>query len=59
MPGMAASIAAMAAIAGGAWLLTHTGEMRSAKAAQPAAASDVDVAQQTVNRHRRETGRTG
>ena len=48
--GMAASIAAMAAIAGTAWLLTHTGELRSAKAAAPPAApSDVDVAQQTVD----------
>ena len=46
--GMTASIAAMAAIAGGAWFLTHTGEVRSAKAAQPTAASDVDIAQQTI-----------
>ena len=48
--GMTAGIAAVAAIAGGAWLLTHPGELRSAKAAAPAAAvSDVDVAQQTVD----------
>jgi cobalt-zinc-cadmium efflux system membrane fusion protein len=50
--GMTAGIAAVAAIAGGVWLLTHTGELRSAKAAAPpapAAASDVDVAQQTVD----------
>ena len=46
--GMTASIAVMAAIAGGAWFLTHTGEVRSAKAAQPTAESDVDIAQQTI-----------
>jgi cobalt-zinc-cadmium efflux system membrane fusion protein len=48
--GMAAAIAAVAVIAGGAWFLTHTGELRSAKAAAPAATpGDVDVAQQTVD----------
>lgn len=46
--GMAASIAAVAVLAGGAWLLTPTTELRSAKAAQPASSSDVDVAQQII-----------
>ena len=46
--GMAASIAALAVIIGGAWLLSRTTEVRSAKAAQPAAGSDVDIAQQAI-----------
>ena len=46
--GMTASIAAAAVIGGGAWLLTHAGEVRSARAEQPAAVSDVDIAQQTI-----------
>ena len=55
--GMTAGVAAVAAIACGAWLLTHTGELRSAKAAAPAAApSDVDVAQRTVDISEKQAG---
>ncbi|MCS3727233.1 efflux RND transporter periplasmic adaptor subunit [Bradyrhizobium betae] len=55
--GLTAGIAAVAVIAGGAWLLTHTGGLRSAKAAAPAAApSDVDVAQQTVDISEKQAG---
>ncbi|MGY4608151.1 multidrug efflux pump subunit AcrA (membrane-fusion protein) [Bradyrhizobium sp. USDA 4474] len=47
--GMTAGIAAIGVTIGAAWFFTHTGEVRSAKAAaQPAADSDVDIAQQTV-----------
>jgi cobalt-zinc-cadmium efflux system membrane fusion protein len=53
--GMTVSIAA-AAIAGGAWLLTHSGEVRSARAAQPEAASDVDVARQTITMTDKQAG---
>jgi hypothetical protein len=34
--GFAASVAAVAVLVAGAWLLTRTNEVRSAKAAQPA-----------------------
>ncbi|WP_145927339.1 efflux RND transporter periplasmic adaptor subunit [Bradyrhizobium neotropicale] len=47
--GLAASIAAAAVLAAGAWLLTRTSEVRPAKADQPDAKSEVDVAQQTVD----------
>ncbi|GLR83674.1 efflux RND transporter periplasmic adaptor subunit [Bradyrhizobium iriomotense] len=47
--GFAASIAAVAVLVAGAWLLTRTSEVRSAKAAQPAADGDVDITSQTVN----------
>src|ERR1700756_5223275 len=47
--GFAASIAAAAILVAGAWLLTRTSEVYSAKAAQPNADSDDDVAQQTIN----------
>jgi membrane fusion protein, heavy metal efflux system len=47
--GFAASIAAAAILVAGAWLLTRTSEVYSAKAAQPNADSDVDVAQQAIN----------
>ncbi|MBC9876634.1 efflux RND transporter periplasmic adaptor subunit [Bradyrhizobium sp. INPA01-394B] len=43
-------------IAGGAWLLTHTGEVRSAKAEQPAAVGDVDIAQQTITMTDKQAG---
>ncbi|WP_244645735.1 efflux RND transporter periplasmic adaptor subunit [Bradyrhizobium campsiandrae] len=55
LAGMTASIAA-AMIAGGAWLLTHTGEVRSAKAEQPAAVGDVDIAQQTITMTDKQAG---
>src|SRR5262245_18554783 len=47
--GFAASIAAAAVVVAGGWLLTRTNDVRSAKADQPVANSDVDVAQQTVD----------
>lgn len=46
--GMMASVAAVVAIAGAAWLLSPTNEVQSAKAAQPAESSDVDIANQTI-----------
>ncbi len=45
---MTAGISAIAAIAVGTWFLTHAGEVRSARAAQPTAASDVDVVRQVI-----------
>src|SRR5215475_10338679 len=47
--GFAASLAAVAVLVAGAWLFTRTNEVRSAKAAQPAANSDVDIVRQAVN----------
>lgn len=48
LAGITAAIVAMAALAGGTWFLTHTGEMPSAKAAQPMAGGDVDVEEQAI-----------
>ncbi|WP_082906120.1 efflux RND transporter periplasmic adaptor subunit [Bradyrhizobium centrolobii] len=47
--GFAVSIAAAAVLVAGGWLLTRTSEVRSARAAQPAAASEVDIARQAVD----------
>lgn len=46
--GMMASVAAVVAIAGAAWLLSPAHEVQSAKAAQPAESSKVDIANQTI-----------
>ncbi|MFT4119952.1 efflux RND transporter periplasmic adaptor subunit [Bradyrhizobium sp.] len=49
LAGITASIAAASAIVAGVWVLTRANELGSAKAAQPAAVSDVDIAQQAIN----------
>ena len=54
--GMAAGVAAIAAALVGAWLLTRSGDVHPAKAAEPAAKSDVDVAQQTVDVTEKQAG---
>jgi cobalt-zinc-cadmium efflux system membrane fusion protein len=47
--GIAAGVAAVAAVLAGTWLFTHSGESHSAKAAAPAANSDVNVDRQTID----------
>jgi cobalt-zinc-cadmium efflux system membrane fusion protein len=46
--GLTAGITVIAAVAMGAWLLSLSNDVRSAKAASPSANGDVDIAQQTV-----------
>lgn len=46
--GMTASAVVIAAIAGGAWLLSPSNQVRSAKAASTSVNDDVDIAQQAV-----------
>jgi cobalt-zinc-cadmium efflux system membrane fusion protein len=47
--GIAAGVAAIAAVLAGAWLLTRSGDVHTAKAAEPAAKSDVNVDQQSID----------
>ncbi|MGL1793223.1 hypothetical protein ACSTGZ_23410, partial [Vibrio parahaemolyticus] len=46
--GLTAGITVIAAVAMGAWLLSLSNDVRSAKAASPSANGDVDIAQQAV-----------
>jgi membrane fusion protein, heavy metal efflux system len=46
--GLTAGVTVIAAFAMGAWLLSLSNDVRSAKAASPSANGDVDIAQQTV-----------